>query len=191
MFSWLNTTGASLKLPRPDRNPNYLGAIARDDLGEKAFNASAAAKGQEGAPSEEAKKDEDGEKSDSETFDPNEEERKEAEKSSYSSADKDTRKKPRPRKLEKRDLTPFPLNKHFMSQPVLSEEFREVLYLKVVEEKMSVRSVSAEYGVSMERVAAVVRMKQMERDWVQQVSRHHHFPTKPDMMIPFQNSISL
>lgn len=191
MFSWLNTTGATLKLPRPDHTPNYLGATARDDPGEKAFNASAAAKGQEGAPSE-AKKDEDGEKSNSETFDPNEEERKEAEKSSYSSIERDTRtKRPRPRKLEKNDLTPFPLNKHFMSQPVLSEEFREVLYLKVVEEKMSVRSVSAEYGVSMERVAAVVRMKQMERDWVQQVSRHHHFPTNPDMMIPFQNSISL
>jgi hypothetical protein len=176
-------------MPRPDRTPNYLGSINREGPGDKAFNASAAARGQEGAPTEEPKKEEE-ENEDSQTFDPNEEERKEAEKKSDSSRNKDTRTKP-PRRLEKRELTPFPLNQHFMSQPVLSEEFREIIYLKVTEEKMSVRSVSAEYGVSMERIGAVVRMKQMERDWVQQVSHYHLFPTKPDMMIPFQNSISL
>jgi hypothetical protein len=68
------------------------------------------------------------------------------------------------------DLRPFPLNKTFRSESVLSEEFREAIYIKVVEDKMTVRSVSAQLGVTMERVGAVVRMKQMERDWLRQVS---------------------
>ncbi|KIW04715.1 uncharacterized protein PV09_04448 [Verruconis gallopava] len=64
------------------------------------------------------------------------------------------------------NLRPFPNNTAFMSQPVLSEELREMIYLKVVRDQMTVRTVSTLFGVSMERVGAVVRMKQMERDWV-------------------------
>ena len=77
-------------------------------------------------------------------------------------------------------LRPFPLNPQFHSQPVLSEELREVIYLKVVRDKMSVRTVSTLMKVSMERVGAVVRMKQMERDWLKEVSSsvttHAHSP---------------
>jgi len=65
-----------------------------------------------------------------------------------------------------RPLRPFPENNAFISQPVLSEELREIIYLKVVRDGLTVRTVSTLMGVSMERVGAVVRMKQMERDWV-------------------------
>lgn len=68
------------------------------------------------------------------------------------------------------DLKPFRLNPHFSSDKVLSEELRETLYLDVVEAGKSVREVSTEYGVTMERVGAAVRMKQMERDWLKEVS---------------------
>jgi len=67
------------------------------------------------------------------------------------------------------DLRPFPLNRDFRSQSVLSEDLRNAIYDKVVKDGMSVRVVSAELGVSMERVGAVVRLKQLEHDWVQQV----------------------
>lgn len=67
------------------------------------------------------------------------------------------------------DLRPFPLNRHFMSERVLSEELREMVYVHVKERGRTIRQVSADFKVSMERVAAVVRMKQMERDWLAKV----------------------
>ncbi|KAF4555738.1 putative eukaryotic mitochondrial regulator protein [Elsinoe fawcettii] len=63
------------------------------------------------------------------------------------------------------DLRPYPLNKNFVSQPVLSEEMRDIIWRKVVEEKMSVSAVSVELGVDMRRVGAVVRLKEVERKW--------------------------
>ncbi|KAF2843238.1 hypothetical protein M501DRAFT_994094 [Patellaria atrata CBS 101060] len=65
------------------------------------------------------------------------------------------------------DLRPFPLNNSFRSQPVLSEELREVIYDQVVNRDRSVREVSVEYNVSMERVGAVVRLKTIEKDWIE------------------------
>jgi len=173
MFSWLDGAGAILKHPRSDGVPNYLGALKDDNQQAQvaATDTSKSAKDQDGLqqPEEEKEEEEDGEKPmRDENFDPNEEERKEGLRGS----DKSSKPEKRPPRLGKRQLSPFPLNPHFMSQPVLSEEFRELIYLKVVEEKMTVRSVSAELGVSMERVGAVVRMKQMERDWLKQVSLH-------------------
>ena len=67
-------------------------------------------------------------------------------------------------------MKPFRGNDLFLSQKVLSEEAREAIYLAVVQEGKTVRSVSTEFHVTMERVAAVVRMKQMERDWLSKVS---------------------
>jgi len=73
------------------------------------------------------------------------------------------------------DLRPFPLNPNFTSERVLSEELREIIYVRVKEQERPIREVSAEFKVSMERVAAVVRMKQMERDWLAKV--RHYFVT--------------
>ena len=67
-------------------------------------------------------------------------------------------------------LKPFPLNRYFKSEPVLSEELREVIWAKVMKDAMSVQEVSAQLGVEMRRVAAVVRLKEVEKAWVQSVS---------------------
>lgn len=58
---------------------------------------------------------------------------------------------------------PFPNNTTFVSESVLSEELRNEVYAQVVERKKSVRAVSIEYGIDMRRVAAVVRLVEMER----------------------------
>jgi hypothetical protein len=75
------------------------------------------------------------------------------------------------------DLRPFPLNQYFRSQPVLSEDLREAIYQRVKRDGATVSLASVEFGVSNERVGAVVRLKQMEKEWVAQVcSGFLHFP---------------
>ena len=72
------------------------------------------------------------------------------------------------------DLMPFPMNKHFRSQPVLSDELKDEIYRRITEDGQDVRTVSASLGVEMRRVAAVVRLKAVENQWVKEVS---HIPT--------------
>ena len=67
------------------------------------------------------------------------------------------------------DLMPFPLNKNFRSEPVLSEELKEEIYQRIVVKGSTVRIVSAELGVEMNRVGAVVRLKSVEKQWLEQV----------------------
>jgi len=67
------------------------------------------------------------------------------------------------------DLRPFPLNQYFRSQPVLSEDLREAIYQRVKKDGATVSLASVEFGVSNERVGAVVRLKQMEKEWIAQV----------------------
>lgn len=64
---------------------------------------------------------------------------------------------------------PFPLNKFFRSQPVLSEAFKDEIYRRVVQERQDIRAVSADMNVEMRRVAAVVRLKAVEEEMVNQV----------------------
>ncbi|KAF2746538.1 hypothetical protein M011DRAFT_468634 [Sporormia fimetaria CBS 119925] len=66
------------------------------------------------------------------------------------------------------DLRPFPMNRHFRSQPVLSEQLREAIYNRVAKDGATVALASVEFGVSNERVGAVVRLKQLEKEWVAQ-----------------------
>ena len=67
------------------------------------------------------------------------------------------------------DLMPFPLNRNFSSQPVLSEELREEIWTRVVLGRRSVKVVSAELGVEMNRIGAVVRLKTVEKEWIKKV----------------------
>lgn len=60
---------------------------------------------------------------------------------------------------------PFPSNPLFVSEPVLSEHSREEIWRKVVQEGEAIKSVSANFGVDMRRVAAVVRLKEVEKAW--------------------------
>lgn len=64
---------------------------------------------------------------------------------------------------------PFPMNPHFVSEPILSEELRNEIHRRAVEDKKSVRAVSVEFGVDMRRVAAVVRLVELEKRWRKEV----------------------
>lgn len=68
------------------------------------------------------------------------------------------------------DLRPYPLNQNFQSQAVLSEELRERIYEMVALDNFDLKSVSAVFGVDIRRVAAVVRLKTIEKQWEQEVS---------------------
>ena len=71
-------------------------------------------------------------------------------------------------KLEKesvQDLRPYPFNYSFYSQSVLSEDLRNEIYRRVKELGEPVRLVSAQLGVEMRRVGAVVRLVEIERRW--------------------------
>ena len=67
-------------------------------------------------------------------------------------------------------VMPFPTNPHFQSQRVLSEKARELIWREVMVQGTPIKAVSAKYFVDMRRVAAVVRMKQIEKKWTQEVS---------------------
>lgn len=67
-------------------------------------------------------------------------------------------------------VTPYPHNRSFRSQRVLSDQMRQEIYLRVQIQGKSVRQVSAELAVSLDRVAAVVRLKAVEKEWVDSVS---------------------
>ncbi|TGZ84379.1 hypothetical protein EX30DRAFT_338911 [Ascodesmis nigricans] len=73
---------------------------------------------------------------------------------------------------------PFPANRHFRVHPVLSDEFREAIWESVVEKGRSVRQTSMMFGVSLERVAAVVRLKAVEKKWVEKEKPLATFLTK-------------
>lgn len=75
----------------------------------------------------------------------------------------------------KQDLIPFPLNRNFSSQAVLSEELREEIWARVVLGRRSVKLVSAELGVEMNRIGAVVRLKMVEKEWIRKVRRSFFF----------------
>ncbi|KAB5559775.1 eukaryotic mitochondrial regulator protein-domain-containing protein [Coniochaeta sp. 2T2.1] len=72
---------------------------------------------------------------------------------------------PGPSYLMGSNKKPFPNNPFFVSEPVLSEDSREEIWRKVVQEGEAIKSVSANYGVDMRRVAAVVRLKEVEKAW--------------------------
>ena len=73
-------------------------------------------------------------------------------------------------KEQQRDLRPYPLNQQFRSQPVLSEGLREKIYELIMVDKIDLKSVSATFGVDIRRVAAVVRLKSLEKQWLAEVS---------------------
>ena len=70
---------------------------------------------------------------------------------------------------EAEDMFPFPGNKGFRSEAVLSEELKDEIWKRVVVDKTSVRRVSADLLVDMRRVGAVVRLKAVEKEWEKKV----------------------
>ncbi|KAF4336408.1 hypothetical protein FBEOM_9741 [Fusarium beomiforme] len=61
---------------------------------------------------------------------------------------------------------PFPLNPLFRSQPVLADQTRDIIYDKVTRQGESLKAVSAEMHIDVRRVAAVVRLKEVEKQWI-------------------------
>lgn len=68
------------------------------------------------------------------------------------------------------DLRPYPLNQNFRSQPVLSEELREQVYYLAVHQGFDLSSLAATFQMDVRRVAAVVRLKTIEKKWEAEVS---------------------
>jgi hypothetical protein len=64
---------------------------------------------------------------------------------------------------------PYGLNRYYRSERVLSEELREAIFAEWKQKEMPLAEISQRYQVCVERVAAVVRMKQIERDWLDEV----------------------
>ncbi|KAF3163962.1 hypothetical protein TWF788_001270 [Orbilia oligospora] len=63
--------------------------------------------------------------------------------------------------------SPFPTNSSFKVHPVISTEFREQIYLRMKADR-SVRRISAEVNCELERVAAVIRLKEIEKRWIEE-----------------------
>ena len=66
-------------------------------------------------------------------------------------------------------IHPFPENPHFVSEPVLSEASRQSIWKAVMKRALPLKAVSARFNVDIRRVAAVVRMKQIEKQWEHEV----------------------
>ncbi|KAI1423881.1 eukaryotic mitochondrial regulator protein-domain-containing protein [Xylaria sp. FL1777] len=70
------------------------------------------------------------------------------------------------RREEANTSKPFPINPHYHSAKVLDDNARELIWSKIMREGQTIKAVSAEFGVDIRRVAAVVRLKEVEKDWI-------------------------
>jgi hypothetical protein len=178
----MNGPGRQLKEPIP-KSTNYLGAYDRygnlvrappNWVREDAAKKNSPGNEQPAMKAEEVTKDADAEQAPSEgQEDIDKLDEASLEGDTQESDGKPSRKEPRdnltlpPETAE--DLRPFPSNQFFRSQPVLSEPLREAIYQRVKRDGATVSLASVEFGVSNERVGAVVRLKQMEKEWIAQV----------------------
>ncbi len=150
MFRWLNGPGAVFREP-PSGKTNYLGAYTRDGVKISDRKKQGA---DEAAAVENAEDAEEGENDDGETP---------GESGNGSSSSN-------PKRQNAIELRPFPNNTHFRSPPILDEEMREEIWRRVMQEGKTVKIVSVELGVDMNRVGAVVRLKEVEKQWIREVS---------------------
>jgi hypothetical protein len=67
-------------------------------------------------------------------------------------------------------LQVFSTNPYFRSMPVLSFEARERIWENVMKAGLPLKAVSARYSVDVRRVAAVVRLMEMEKRMEENVS---------------------
>ena len=160
MFRWLNGPGNVFRQPLPG-STNYLNAYDRSGNLLRVDNSNVAQSKKSG--DDEKKKDE-GEDTEIDL------ETSSIKKKSAQRPSPEARMKGAPLPKETReDLMPFPMNREFRSQSVLSEQLKDAIYKKVTEQGKSVRDISATLGVEMRRVAAVVRLKAVEKEWEEQV----------------------
>lgn len=154
MWAWLNGPGKGLREPRPN-STNYLGAYDKNGrLIREADMVSRELNPQDKEASADAS---------------TEDERAGDAKAEASEGEKVSRRKGEvpPETIE--DLKPFPLNQYFQSEAVLSDELKNEIYKRITQGS-TVREVSMALHVEMSRVAAVVRLKTIEQDWLRDVS---------------------
>ncbi|KAF2019833.1 hypothetical protein BU24DRAFT_419447 [Aaosphaeria arxii CBS 175.79] len=183
-YQWLNGPGRQLRKPLPN-STNYLGAW--DKYGnlvrapptwerktpeqlekEEAEKAKAKAKAKADAIEKAKKEGEEGKaKTPAEEEKPDDLEASVRRDEEKAKAQEEQDPNYLPQESEE-DLQPFPLNRYFRSQPVLSEALREEIYQRVTRDGATVSLASVEFGVSNERVGAVVRLKQLEKEWIAQ-----------------------
>ena len=169
MFRWLNGPGKVFRQPLPG-STNYLNAYDRSGNLLRLDNAKVAQGRKIG--NEKKNKDE-GEDTEIDL------ETSSVKSKSAQRPSPEARMKGAPLPKETReDLMPFPMNREFRSQSVLSEQLKDAIYRKVIEQGKSARDVSATLGVEMRRVAAVVRLKAVEKEWVEQVCSPFFFCCK-------------
>lgn len=160
MFRWLNGPGNVFRQPLPG-STNYLNAYDRSGNLLRVDNAKVA----QGRKSGNEKKDKDDGEDTEIDLETSSVKTKNAQRPSPEAR---MRGAPLPKETRE-DLMPFPMNREFRSQSVLSEQLKDAIYRKVIEQGKSVRDVSATLGVEMRRVAAVVRLKAVEKEWEEQV----------------------
>ena len=159
MFRWLNGPGNVFRQPLPG-STNYLNAYDRSGNLLRVDNSKA--QGRKSGDDEKKKDEGEDAEVDLETGS--------IKKKSAQRPSPEARMKGAPLPRETReDLMPFPMNREFRSQSVLSEQLKDAIYRKITEQGKSVRDVSATLGVEMRRVAAVVRLKAVEKEWEEQV----------------------
>ena len=166
MFRWLNGVGSVFRDPLPG-STNYLNAY---DAGGNLIRLRNGRNNEDDNADEGGKGGKRGDEEGSSTI-PGEEGAKEDSKNYING-------KAIPRETAD-DLMPFPLNKEFRSQPVLSEALKDEIFRRVTEQGKSVKVVSAEMGVDMSRVGAVVRLKSVEQEWIRTVRFDHMISCVP------------
>ena len=168
MFRWLNGPGSAFRHPLPG-STNYLNAYDRNGRLVRARDRSPRQLNRE---KEEKKVEEEEQDKEADELDEDGESLPTRTKKVQGIRVKDTKDGPPLPKESTEDLMPFPMNRQFRSQHVLSEELKDAIYERIMEEGSSVRNVSAALGVEMNRVAAVVRLKAVEKQWEKEVRRH-------------------
>jgi len=142
MWAWMNGPGSKLRDPLPN-STNYLSAYDRTG---QLIRAKRARGGREERSQEAAMGSEDH----GSLVNP-----------STNEAGEDALPRERPG-----DLRPYPQNPHFRSQSVLSEDLREEVYKQVVINGVDISTVSAAFSIDNRRVAAVIRLKTIEKRWI-------------------------
>ncbi len=65
---------------------------------------------------------------------------------------------------------PFPNNPLFRSEPVVNDQTKRFIYQRATQEGVALKAIAAEMGLDVRRVAAIVRLKEAQKQWTNSVS---------------------
>ncbi|KAJ3474629.1 hypothetical protein NLG97_g9757 [Lecanicillium saksenae] len=77
----------------------------------------------------------------------------------------------KPATLTGQTETVFPSNPLYRSEPVVNDTTRRLIYERATKEGQALKAIAAEMGLDVRRVAAIVRLKEAQRQWAS--SRPH------------------